>query len=291
LLHKLGYRETHGHFHHPGRQVIFVGDYVDRGPHIPEVLSIVRRMVDAGDAIALMGNHEFNALCFHERDLKYGGHLRRHSIKHILQHADTLAQFKGKQEEWDEWIEWFRSLPMFYENEYLRAVHACWDDDQIRLVAAALEQYKGVTPEFLSLASDHQSPLYFAIEDILKGKELPMPDGMTFLDKDGNTRSLMRIKWWENFATATYKSISVIPMDNLPDLPLPLANQQISTPAHQHINKPTFFGHYWLKGNPALNQHNICCLDYSVAKGGKLVAYRFEGEAVLEEKNFVFLEN
>ena len=43
-------------------------------------------------------------------------------------------------------------------------------------------------------------------------------------------------------------------------------------------NKPVFFGHYWLKGNPLLYRNNICCLDYSVAKNGNLVAYRFDDE-------------
>jgi len=39
--------------------------------------------------------------------------------------------------------------------------------------------------------------------------------------------------------------------------------------------KPVFFGHYWLNGTPELYLRNICCLDYSVAQNGYLVAYRF----------------
>ena len=46
--------------------------------------------------------------------------------------------------------------------------------------------------------------------------------------------------------------------------------------------KPVFFGHYWLTGEPAIQTPNVCCLDYSIAKGGKLVAYRFNGEDVLD---------
>jgi hypothetical protein len=46
---------------------------------------------------------------------------------------------------------------------------------------------------------------------------------------------------------------------------------------------PVFFGHYWLPHEPILQRENICCLDYSVAKGGKLVAYRFDGEVDLNE--------
>src|SRR2546429_6272247 len=39
------------------RQMIFLGDYIDRGPQAREVLQIVQRL-QAGGAICLRGNHE-----------------------------------------------------------------------------------------------------------------------------------------------------------------------------------------------------------------------------------------
>ena len=80
LLLKWGYAKSKGAYEHPKRKVLFVGDYIDRGPKIRETLAIVKAMVDAGNAVALMGNHEYNALCFHYQDTK-GGHLRKHLIK------------------------------------------------------------------------------------------------------------------------------------------------------------------------------------------------------------------
>jgi predicted MPP superfamily phosphohydrolase len=65
LLEKLGYTENDGAWHHPHSKVIFVGDYIDRGPAIRETLQIVKSMADNGNAIALMGNHEYNAMAFH----------------------------------------------------------------------------------------------------------------------------------------------------------------------------------------------------------------------------------
>ena len=54
---------------------------------------------------------------------------------------------------------------------------------------------------------------------------------------------------------------------------------------------PVFFGHYWLEDDyPKIQSHNAVCLDYSVAKGGSLVAYRWSGESVLNENNFVFIQ-
>ncbi len=57
LLHKMDYKVVNGVWQHPGRKVIFVGDYIDRGPAIRETLDIVRTMAENDTAIALMGNH------------------------------------------------------------------------------------------------------------------------------------------------------------------------------------------------------------------------------------------
>jgi protein phosphatase len=45
-----------------GRKVVFLGDLVDRGPKVVEVLRLVMGMVDAGTAICIPGNHEAKLL-------------------------------------------------------------------------------------------------------------------------------------------------------------------------------------------------------------------------------------
>ena len=52
---------------------------------------------------------------------------------------------------------------------------------------------------------------------------------------------------------------------------------------------PVLFGHYWFSGQPSPLAPNVACLDYSVAKGEKLCAYRWSGESVLSENNFVYV--
>jgi protein phosphatase len=44
--------------HPEGRTAVFVGDLVDRGPAIPDVLRLVMNMVDDGVALCVPGNHE-----------------------------------------------------------------------------------------------------------------------------------------------------------------------------------------------------------------------------------------
>jgi len=48
LLQDMGYSEDDGVFRHRDRRVIFVGDFIDRGPEQCEVLRIARSMCDAG---------------------------------------------------------------------------------------------------------------------------------------------------------------------------------------------------------------------------------------------------
>jgi hypothetical protein len=80
LLDTLGYVEIEGIFRHPSRKMIFVGDFIDRGPKQQKVLSIARSMCEAGSANAVLGNHEFNAIgCATPK--AGGGFLRSHTDK------------------------------------------------------------------------------------------------------------------------------------------------------------------------------------------------------------------
>lgn len=286
LLLKLGYMKRNGAYTHPERKVLFVGDYIDRGPRIRETLELVRSMVESGNAIALMGNHEYNALCFHFQETE-GGHLRKHLIKNIIQHYETLSQFQNRQQEYEDYLDWFKTLPLYYETDTFRAVHACWDHNNIEFLKKTLINDR-LTDELIHQSVKIGSKLNEAIDETLKGKEMAMPEGHSFFDKDGNQRTEIRIKWWEDPKLMTYRSISVEPIDNLPEKPIefPESNR---FDFYGEKEKPVFFGHYWLRGQPSLYKGNVCCLDYSVAKEGKLVAYRYDGERIMDGKNFVYV--
>ncbi len=60
LLDKLGYAPNgEGVYAHlQGRRAFFVGDLVDRGPRVVDAVTIARRMVEAGTALAVPGNHD-----------------------------------------------------------------------------------------------------------------------------------------------------------------------------------------------------------------------------------------
>lgn len=286
LLHKLGYEKANGAYAHPERKVLFVGDYIDRGPLIRETLEIVKAMVDHGHAIALMGNHEYNALCFHYQESE-GGHLRKHLIKNIIQHFETLKQFQNRQEEYEAYLDWFKTLPLYYETDTFKAVHACWDNQNIEYLRKKLINDR-LTDDLIYESVKLGTELNDAIDQTLKGKELTMPEGLSFKDKDGTERKEIRIKWWEDPSKMNYKTISIEPLENLPETSIDTSKMD-SKDHYKDTDKKVFFGHYWLKGNPSLYKNNICCLDYSVAKGGLLVAYRYNNESTLDNKNFIYV--
>lgn len=286
LLKKLGYSKQNGIYSHPERKALFVGDYIDRGPQIRETLQIVRSMTESGNAVALMGNHEYNALCFHFQN-PAGVHLRNHLIKNVVQHYETLRQFQNRQDEYEDYIEWFLSLPLYYETDDFRVVHACWEKENIDYLRKTLVNDR-LTKELVYESAKPGTKLFDVIDETLKGKEIALPGDLSFFDKDGTKRKEFRIKWWENPAEMTYRSLSVEKIDQLPDTLVQLSELK-SSDYYQADDKKMFFGHYWLKGRPQIYRENICCLDYSVAKGGNLVAYRLNSEEKLDNGNLAFV--
>lgn len=288
LLEVLGYRKTEGVYRHPERKVIFLGDFIDRGPKIQQVLSIVRLMIEHKTALAVMGNHELNALAFHTIHMIHlSGHLRPRDNKNIRQHAQTLLQMNDQI--LAETNEWFRTLPMWLDLEGLRVVHACWDDQAIAMIKSALEMHGGITDSFLHAACEHGNSVFDAVEVILKGKESKLPNGGSFTDPDGNVRHRIRTKWFLSpKETDTYGDYALYssPIDCGLTLEASLIANATSYPT---TAKPVFVGHYWLSGKrPGILAENVACVDYSVAKDGFLCAYRWNGEQKLTNENFVW---
>jgi hypothetical protein len=285
LLCKLGYSNQHGFYSHEGRKVIFVGDFIDRGPAIRDCLQIVKSMHDHGTALAVMGNHEYNAICFNTPNLSGDGWLREHSPKNIKQHSATIEAFKDYEAEWKGYLEWFMDLPLFLDFGNLRVVHAFWGN---HIVETVLETLPGNTLNkyFLHKSAQKGLPEHDWIEKLLKGIEIQLPENYLYTDKDGIERSEIRIKWWKQLNAETYQSLSVKPDMRLPE-GLVSSDVLKTIPVYPKSDPAVFVGHYWATGEPQVLSHNVCCVDYSVAKAGKLVAYRWNGENTLSEKNLV----
>jgi protein phosphatase len=93
LLEKLGYEtgKSAGAWHHPeGRKMVFVGDLVDRGPKIPEVVRLVMDSVNFGSALCVPGNH----------DMKFMRKIWGKDVQITHGLAESLAQFEAYEQDY-----------------------------------------------------------------------------------------------------------------------------------------------------------------------------------------------
>lgn len=289
LLTKMDYREIDGVWQHPERRVIFLGDFVDRGPEQVETVTIARSMVDNGQALAVMGNHEFNAVAWATEDPKSPSErLRPHSDKNQEQHQAFLAQVGEGSKLHQSMIEWFKTLPVYLDLPEFRVVHACWHPQHLAAIGKYTDSENRLLPEAWEQASREGSDAYEAIETLLKGLEIPLPADHHFFDKYNHKRSNIRTKWWQQ-GELTYRDLAMVPGDVIEQIPhLPVASHIL--PGYDG-EKPVFVGHYWMSGTPMPLSDHIACLDYSIASdhGGKLCAYRFDGEQKLSASMFVWV--
>nr|WP_299242930.1 metallophosphoesterase [uncultured Halomonas sp.] len=294
LLSKLGYTEQEGVWQHPQRQVIFLGDFVDRGPEQVETVAIAKAMVEAGQALAVMGNHEFNAVAWATEDPESSGeYLRPHTPKNQRQHQAYLDQVEEGSALHREHIAWFKTLPLYLDLDGLRVIHACWHPPSLGALSDYTDGQQRILSDAWPALCRKDSAPFDALETAVKGLEIPLPKGYEFHDKDGNPRHHIRTQWW-TLKQLSYRDLAMVPADQLEAIPTCPVPEDV-LPGYAG-DKPLFVGHYWLTGEPKPLNRYIACLDYSIAAGhtqsaseGKLCAYRFNGEHTLSRENFVWV--
>jgi hypothetical protein len=293
LLARMGYEERHGVWGHRERTAVFVGDLIDRGPGQLDTLRVVRAMVEAGTARIVLGNHEFNAVAYATVHPEHLDYCRPHDAKHREQHQAFLSEVDFGSPLHRSIIDWFMTIPMWLDLDGLRVVHACWSTEHI----AHLEDVAGpgntLTERIVIDATTPGTAAHTAIETVLKGPEVHL-DGVWYRDKDGHRRHGARLRWWDRTATTLTTSVSIPPGTQLydtDDRPIDeLADRELDdaeVPTYTGP-EPVLFGHYWWRKESAEPVNRLAtCVDFSVARGGVLRAYRWDGEPEIDEAKFV----
>lgn len=283
MLSGLGYEERENVYRHPSRIAVFLGDFIDRGPEQLQVMRIARSMIEAGSARAVMGNHEFNAIAWATRDAN-DEFLRPHTEKNEAQHRAFLEQIGAGSTAHAEAVAWFKTLPLWLNLDGLRIIHACWHPKSQAALANWVDDRARLTEDGVRAVNQQSSAAYTAAEILLKGPEAQLPGRHFFHDKDGHLRREARLRWWDPNAT-TFRTAALgidAPETSLPDDPVP-------TNFLYGDAVPVLFGHYWLRGTPSILSPLASCLDFSVAKGGVLAAYRWSGETRLQQENLIWV--
>ncbi|MCE2946593.1 MAG: metallophosphoesterase [bacterium] len=294
LLRRMGYVPHGTSWRAPhGRKAIFVGDLIDRGPEQVRVVETVRSMVDDGQALCVLGNHEFNAIGWATRRLGADGYpipesapdawLKKHTARNLGNHAAFLAQVNEGSALHADMIRWFRTLPVALDLGGIRVAHAWWNDTLVRQLGERLRD--GLDDAFLQAAARKGSPEWLAMEGVTKGLEATLPGGLTFVDHSGVERSEVRLRWWLPTGSSWRATafVSDEARERLCDrTPVPDCDG-----FGEVEGAPVFIGHYWMDGPRVLQSPRVACCDYSVPRSGRLVAYRWEGERELVAGNFV----
>ena len=284
LLELMGYVSTGDTWRPPqGRKAAFLGDLIDRGPKQVETVNLVRAMVDNGDAYCVLGNHEFNAIAYATNGPD-GSPLREHSEKNDGQHAEFLRQVGKNSARHIELLNWFRTLPVALDLGGIRAVHAWWHQDHIERIRLHSPALTVSSTELLVAASTKNTPEWAAVEGLTKGLEVRLPEGCFFVDHSGKVRHEARTRWWLD-NPQTLREVAIIG-DSVDQIP---ADLQLASdyPGKPVTGAPVFVGHYWMEGTPAIETSTLACLDWSVGKGGPIVAYRWDGETELQSAKLV----
>lgn len=299
LLKALGYDEN-GQASHD-RKLVFVGDFCDRGPDSPAVIKLVEKLVSSGNAFAILGNHEINLLA---NDAKDGSGWFFDS-----RHASDLPYYapfqRVKPAEKTRIVQFLNQLPLAFERDDIRIVHASWIPekiDQIRSletgkIAYYLQQWEsqiqkqaqetGLLERYfaekekwkLEIESERNPPPFLhAVADYETLQHIHSPFKALTSGLEAKTETPFfsgnrwrysdRVPWWDDY--------------------------------DQHI--PVVIGHYWRLFDPRPDQpqsrysllfrdvgstawhgkhHNVFCIDYSAGarwrnrKENRCVASRF----------------
>ncbi len=122
------------------RPIAFVGDLVDRGPDSPAVVEMVMKLVDAGIAQCVLGNHELNILLGLEKE--GNGWLRADETDDYQMEIDgqvicrRFESLSASPAQAERFRSFFATLPLVLERRDLRVVHACWNPASVERLPA-----------------------------------------------------------------------------------------------------------------------------------------------------------
>lgn len=287
LLKKMGYTRINGTWTHLDKTAIFVGDFINRGPDSRKTLKTIRKMVRAGTAIAILGNHELNAILYFTLD-KQKRPIRSPGSAMLMLLTKFKSEYNGKRDELQSDIKWLRSLPLYLDLHHLRVIHAYWNKCHINTLEKIHQKGK-LTRKVLQSLIDEESLYYHPVQEALKGIELTPPNKQAsnkFCDLPIRN---YRLQWWQPKCNDVFQLVGLeklfrwsdfgIYQKSIPDY----SSYPVSAP-------PLFLGHYCLYQQPLIPAPNICCIDTCVTKGGFLSAYRWKGEKTLSQQNITQVE-
>lgn len=280
MLLELGYKKTLSGYSHPERKAVFVGDFINRGPDIRKVIRTIRTMVENGNALAILGNHEINIIISHIRNKS--NIFNRNDISELK----TVEEFRNYPDEWKDHVKWLRSLPLFLEINGIRVVHACWSEESIHFVRQNIPQGRIKKEVFRQVYKTPDSLMAKHIWQLTKGVQFRLPSDLKIKNNKGTFPRSFRMRWWEDPRGKTFEELSFESKFAMPGYTIPaeILSEGVPYPENDPI---VFFGHYCRHNGPFIIKPNICCIDACINGSKTLMAYRWGGETSLLPENLI----
>jgi hypothetical protein len=109
--------------------LVFIGDFCDRGPNSPAVLTLAQELVQSGRAVAVLSNHEINLL---REDAKDGSSWFFDArVKHNNEKYAPYRQPDAAA--WECIVAFLCKLPIGLDCADLRVIHTAWQEEQIEV--------------------------------------------------------------------------------------------------------------------------------------------------------------
>jgi bis(5'-nucleosyl)-tetraphosphatase (symmetrical) len=235
------------------RRLIFVGDLVNRGPQSLATLRAVRRHVESGAAVALLGNHDLHLLAVDA------------GIR-PLHDSDTLQEILAAPDR-RELIDWLRTLPLAHSESGHLFIHAGvppqWTLDQTLAHAEEVRQrllhseYRNFLERMYGNKPNHwrdnlsgDDRLRFIVNALTRLRVVDAEGSMHLSFKDNAARAPAgTVPWFDHPERATRDTRVV-------------------------------FGHWSTEG--FVNRSNVIGLDTGCVWGGKLTALRLDDGALFQ---------
>ncbi|TDM01367.1 serine/threonine protein phosphatase [Macrococcus hajekii] len=104
------------HWDSDRQQLIFVGDYINKGKHSQQVVKLIRNLERKyPGTVCLKGNHEYEMVRYIERNIPEN--MIKDNFRNTLDHYDLKEKYRDD-------LKWMKKLPLYHENEALYITHA-----------------------------------------------------------------------------------------------------------------------------------------------------------------------
>lgn len=306
LVSDLGYRiRADGAFEHKDgdRQLIFVGDTVNKGPDNRAVVDALRASQQAGTAEVILGNHEFFNICYARQDAD-GQFIAPHNEKSERFLRTFLTEFPFGSQAHSDVVDWMESLPVYIQKGDLAVAHAMHGQQDMMTLQSSLDFRNALTPNafdrYAAGKNDHlrhvdsdQSDFYMAMERLLYGVSVRSPDDLV---EQGYTKRL-RLNWWEGANANPVRLLGLesakLDQELVTDLSAKL--RRLKMDEGHALNVPDqllAFGHYCLPQAPHVVSEKALCLDFNGEDGQHvLTGYRFnEGDDAFYDEQMVHVD-